>query len=413
MTEMVGMQFSKKQYDFLINSNARINLCDGAVRSGKTFIMNIRWLDYIANGPPGTLLMTGKTIRTLENNVLTASPGGLFELLGEGNYKYNRSTGELHIGDRKILCIGAADEKAESKIRGLTIAGMLADEISLYPQNFVMQSIARCSIAGAQLFWSTNPDSPMHFLKTDFMDNPKIKDKLKQFHFLMDDNPSLDPEYVADLKLMYSGVWYKRMIEGLWVQAEGLVYDMFDTSRHVVSSLPESFDKYYVSCDYGTQNPCAFLLIGVKGDTNYVIKEYYYDGRSRQKQKTDDEYAADFEDFIAGYRIAGIAVDPSAASFIAALRKRRLTIIQAKNSVLDGIRTLSTLLSLNKFYVHESCKNLIKEFGAYSWDLKASRSGEDKPVKDNDHALDASRYFAMTFAVKPQLRTFNRKLLAI
>ena len=405
------MQFSKKQYEFLINSNARINLCDGAVRSGKTFILNIRWLDYIANGPPGVLLMTGKTMRTLENNVLMASPGGLFELLGEGNYSYNRSTGELKIGNRKILCVGAADEKAEGKIRGLTIAGMLADEISLYPQNFVMQALARCSVRGAQLFWSTNPDSPMHYLKTEFMDNPKLAGKLKQFHFLMDDNPALDPEYVADLKLMYSGVWYKRMIEGLWVQAEGLIYDMFDAEAHVVSELPAAFDRYYISCDYGTMNPCCFLLFGVKGDIHYLIKEYYYDGRaSNGRQKTDSEYADDLQAFMADFKVAGVAIDPSAASWITELRKRKIQITPAKNSVLDGIRTTSTQIALNKFFVHESCKNTIREFGAYSWDLKASKQGEDKPVKENDHAMDALRYYFNTFANKPQLRAVNRSL---
>lgn len=380
------MKLSQKQLKFLATSNARLNIADGAVRSGKTFIFNIRWLDYIANGPDGVLMMVGKTIRTLENNVLMASPGGLFEMLGEGNYKYNRSNGELYIGNRKILCIGANDEKSEGKIRGLTLAGAICDEITLYPQNFVNQLIARCSVKGAQLFWNCNPDSTNHFIKTDFIDNPKLKGKVKQFHFLMEDNPSLDPQYVADLKLMYSGVWYKRMIQGLWVQAEGLIYDMFG-DRNIVTNLPQQFDRYYVSCDYGTQNPCVFLLFGVKDDSHYLIKEYYYDGRNSQRQKTDEEYAIDFEEFVANYKLAGIAVDPSAASFIAALRKRKFVITPAKNSVLDGIRTTATFISLNKFFVHHSCKNTIKEFSAYSWDLKASKNGEDKPIKEYDHCL--------------------------
>lgn len=406
------MKLSQKQLKFLATSNSRLNIADGAVRSGKTFIFNIRWLDYIANGPDGVLMMVGKTIRTLENNVLMASPGGLFEMLGEGNYKYNRSNGELYIGSRKILCIGANDEKSEGKIRGLTLAGAMCDEITLYPQNFVNQLIARCSVKGAQLFWNCNPDSPNHFIKTDFLDNPKLKGKVKQFHFLMEDNPSLDPQYVADLKLMYSGVWYKRMIQGLWVQAEGLIYDMFG-DRNIVTTLPQQFDRYYVSCDYGTQNPCVFLLFGVSGDTHYLIKEYYYDGRNNQRQKTDDEYANDFEAFVAGIKLAGIAVDPSAASFIAALRKRKFVITPAKNSVLDGIRTTATFISLNKFFVHHSCENTIKEFASYSWDLKASRNGEDKPISELNHSMDSIRYFYNTFAGKPQIKTFNRSLLAI
>lgn len=406
------MEFSRKQFDFLVNSNARINILSGSVRSGKTYIMNIRWLDYINSGPPGVLMMVGKTIRTLENNVLMASPGGLFELLGEGNYKYNRSTGELYIGGRKIICIGANDDSSEGKIRGLTLAGAMVDEATLVPQSFINQLLARCSVKGAQLFWSTNPDNPNHYIKSDFMDNPKLVGKIKKWHFLMDDNPALDPDYVADLKLMYSGVWYRRMIDGLWVQAEGVIYDMFNTEKHVLKSdqMPEKYDRYYVGVDYGTQNPCAFLLIGVLNGVHYAIKEYYYDGRTRQKQKTDDEYAEDLKDFIAGYKLSGIAVDPSAASFIAALKKKQVHVTPAKNAVLDGIRSVSSIIASNHFYVHESCKNLIKEFGAYSWDIKAAAKGEDKPIKESDHILDAGRYVLFTFCVTKKLGSVDRRI---
>jgi PBSX family phage terminase large subunit len=408
--EMLKMEFSRKQFGFIINSTARINICDGAVRSGKTFIFNIKWLDYIANGPEGTLMMVGKTIRTLENNVLMSSPGGLFEILGEGNYKYNRSNGELFIGGRKIICIGANDEKAEGKIRGITLAGAMCDEVTLYPQNFVTQLIARCSVKGAQQFWNCNPDNPNHYIKTDYIDNPKLKHRIKVWHFLMEDNPSLDPEYVVDLKLMYTGVWYKRMIEGLWVQAEGAIYDMFNTDKHVITGLPEKFDKYYIAIDYGTQNPCVFLLIGQNAGKHYVIKEYYYDGRQRQKQKTDEEYADDLIAFMEGYKINSIAVDPSAASFIAALRKKKVNITPAKNSVLDGIRSTASIIANNMFYVHNSCINTIKEFGAYSWDIKASNNGEDKPIKDNDHAMDCIRYYIFTFCNTKKLSSTDIRI---
>jgi len=404
---LMAIQFSPKQIDFLVNSNARINIADGAVRSGKTFIFNVRWLDYIMNGPPGTLLMAGKTIHSLERNVLTASMG-LFEILGEGNYKYNRSTGELQVGDRKIICIGASNNASEGRIRGMTLAGALCDEVTLFPQNFVEQLLARCSVAGSKLFWNCNPDSPGHYIKTDYLDNEDIKDLVKSFHFLMDDNPALSPEYVAGLKRSTKGVFFKRNILGQWAQAEGVIYDMFDTDKHVVSELPASFDKYYVTADYGTMNPCAFLLFGVKGDMHYLIKEYYYDGRKQKKQRTDSEYADDLQAFMANYKVAGLAVDPSAASWIVELRKRKLYITPAKNSVLDGIRTTSTQIALNKLFVHKSCKNTISEFQSYSWDEKASKQGEDKPIKENDHAMDALRYFFNTFANRPQLRAMNR-----
>lgn len=406
---LMEVKFSRKQFDFIKNSTARINIADGAVRSGKTFIFNVRWLEYIYNGPPGVLMMVGKTIRSLERNVLMATMG-LFEILGEGNYKYNRSTGELTIGNRKIICIGAADEKSEGKIRGLTLAGALCDEVTLFPKNFVEQLLARCSVAGSQLFWNCNPDSPAHYIKTDYIDKEELKDLVRTFHFLMEDNPALPPEYIEGLKRSTTGVFYKRNILGLWAQAEGVIYDMFDIDKHVVKNPNVAFEKYYVTADYGTQNPCAFLLFGVSGDTHYLIKEYYWDGRKQKKQKTDEEYADDFESFTKGFKLSGIAVDPSAASFIAALRKRKYFITQAKNSVLDGIRNTGTQIALNKFYVYESCVNTIKEFQAYSWDIKASKQGEDKPIKDFDHAMDALRYYFNTFANKPQVRAVSRSI---
>jgi PBSX family phage terminase large subunit len=411
---MMQMRLSKKQLDFLVKSHGRINIAHGAVRSGKTFIFNVRWLDYIANdSPPGLLMMVGKTIRSLERNVLMGNMG-LFELIGEGNYKYNRSTGELNIGNRTIICIGAADESSEAKIRGLTLSGALCDEVTLYPKNFVEQLLARCSTAGSKLFWNCNPDHPLHYIKTQYLDDIEIKDLVRSFHFLMDDNPALSQEYIEALKRTTHGVFYQRNILGQWARAEGLIYDCFNPQRHVLDNISVAFDRYYVSVDYGTMNPCTFILVGVKGDTHFLLKEYYYDGRaSNGRQKTDDEYADDFASFVHGYKLSGIAVDPSAASFIAALRKRKFHITPAKNSVLDGIRTTATFIALDKLFVHKSCENTIKELQSYSWDLKASQQGEDKPLKTQDHAMDALRYYFNTFANKPQLRTFNRSLLAV
>lgn len=180
--------------------------------------------------------------------------------------------------------------------------------------------------------------------------------------------------------------------------------------NHIVNTIPDNPDRYYVAIDYGTQNPCVFLLIAVKGDKHYIVKEYYYDGRARQRQKTDDEYANDLIAFVKGYKISGIAVDPSAASFIAAIKKKNLSVTPAKNAVLDGIRDTAGFIAGNLLFVHESCLNTIKEFGAYSWDNKAARNGEDKPIKEYDHALDALRYYISTFCVTKRLGSVDRNL---
>ena len=224
--------FSEKALDFLTNSTARLNILHGSVRSSKTINCTVRWLDYLVNGPKGDLAMLGKTTATLQRNVLN----DLFDIVGPKNYKWvNRQQGELRVFGRRIYCFGANNEDAESKIRGATFAGVLCDEVNLYPQSVFNQLMARMSVAGAQCFCNCNPDSPYHWFYTEYIQNDEIKDK-KVWKFLMDDNLSLDPDYVQSLKQMYTGVWYERMILGNWVSAEGRIYDMFEPEKHMLDT---------------------------------------------------------------------------------------------------------------------------------------------------------------------------------
>lgn len=386
-------ELSKKQLHFLLYSNARINIADGAIRSGKTFIFNLRWLDYIVNGPKGTLLMAGKTIRTLERNVLKAE-NGLFDLLGEGNYKYNGSTGELIIGDRTIICIGASDERSENKIRGMTLAGALCDEVTLFPKSFVEQLIGRCSVAGSQLFWNCNPDSPYHYIKQDFLESDNMKSLVKHWRFLMYDNPYLvktNPDYIKQAETTYTGVFYKRNVLGEWALAEGLVYDNF-TDAHIIDELPEEYDEIYVGVDHGVTHPATFMMIGIKDRNVYVIKEFC------QSNRTNSELADEFIHFIDGYSIDGITVDSAAASLILEFNKRGIYTTDCNKDVVDGITLITQLIGEKRLYVHKDCKNLIKEFYTYSWDEKKSQSqGKDVVIKLNDDCLDSLRYACRTF----------------
>ncbi len=386
------MAFSQKQKEFYLKSNKRINLADGSVRSGKTYIFNYRWLKYLLTGPKGDLLMAGKTLRTLERNVLFAK-GGFLDLVGRGHYRYNRSTGELLIGDRRIYCVGASDERAESKIRGLTLAGAYCDEVTLFPENFVKQLLARCSVKKSQLFWNCNPDSPLHYIKKDFIDNPKLKKMMAYFTFHMEDNPSLDQAYQEDLKTLYTGVWYDRYILGKWTQAEGLVYDMFEEKVHVKEVLVEAGAEVIVSVDYGTLNPTVFLMWSKRGEEWVCFREYYYSGREEGKQKTDLEFAEILTKETKEFKVKYVIVDPSAASFIAQLKKLRFHVVKANNDVLDGIRFTANLLKEGKLCFHPSCKRTIEEFLSYMWD---PHFDEDKPKKERDHAMDAMRYFCYT-----------------
>jgi PBSX family phage terminase large subunit len=390
-------QLSAKQLNSVTKSTARINIWEGSVRSGKTIASIIRWVEYIKTGPQGDLLMVGKTERTLKRNILDV----IEDIVGSKNFRYNRGLGEVYIFGRKVYIVGANDERSEGKIRGMTLAGAYGDELTLWPESFFKMLLSRLSVKGAKLFGTTNPDSPYHWLKTEYIDNENIN--IKTFHFELDDNLALDPEYVIELKKEYTGLWYKRFIQGLWVLAEGTVYDMFDEGKHVTSKIPEC-ERYWVAIDYGTNNPTVFLLQGQKNGVYYTLQEYYYDSSKTGHQKTDAEYASDLKKFIGNKYITNIIVDPSAASFIAQLKKDGFyNVRKANNDVLDGIRHVSTLLSNGKYFIHESCKNLIKEKASYVWDAKAQQRGEDKPLKQNDHASDAERYGIMSRVKGPAI----------
>lgn len=397
-------EMSDTQINSLTDSVARINIWHGSVRSSKTIMSIVRWIEYVEVAPKGKLLMVGKTERTLKRNILDV----IEDMVGPSNYHFSSGKGEVRIFNRPIEIVGANDERSENKIRGMTLAGAYGDELTLWPESFFKMLMTRLSVRGSMFFGTTNPDSPYHWLKVDYLDR-EHELNMRSFHFTLHDNPALDPEYVASLEKEYSGLWYKRFIQGLWVMAEGVVYDMFDNEGHVLEEdqLPVNvmeFDRYYVPIDYGTANPTVFLLIGERTAEDgirksYILKEYYYDGRKEQVQKTDSQYADDLEEFIGELYVQSIYVDPSAKSFITELRQRSKilsAVTEAVNDVIDGIREVGKRLQQNTLYVLKSCVNVIREFNAYVWDAKAQKIGEDKPTKENDHALDALRYYVYT-----------------
>ena len=268
------------------------------------------------------------------------------------------------------------------------------------PESFVNQATGRCSVDGSKFWFNCNPDGPFHWFKVNWIDKKKEK-RLLYLHFTMDDNLSLSEKVKTRYRSMYTGVFFKRYIQGLWCVAEGLIYDMFDADLHVrdIQSFRHLLidGNRYVSIDYGTQNATAMLLWnkGIDG-VWYCIREYYYSGRDKGKQKTDAEYADDLEQWLEGTKIKGVIADPSAASFIAELRKRGYKVVKAHNDVLDGIRLTGTKINQQKIIIASSCINLLKELASYIWDAKAAEHGEDKPVKTFDHACDALRYFVAT-----------------
>lgn len=393
--------FSPKALDFLNNANARINILDGSVRSSKTVNCTVKWLEFMASGPRGDLAMLGRTTATLQRNVLN----DIFDIVGPKNYKWiNRQQGELRILNRRVFCFGANNEDAESKIRGATFAGSYCDEVSLYPQSVFNQLMARMSVRGAQCFCNTNPDSPFHWFYTDYIMNDEIKDK-KRWKFTMDDNLSLDPDYVESLKQMYTGVWYDRMINGEWTAAEGRIYDMFDRNVHIIDTKKFLVDlkihpkacRCFVACDYGTSTVMSWgMYIMLPNGVVLKISEYYYDAQKEKSQKTDSEFATIFQKWLGAAYPEIVYVDPSAASWKTELSRRGYRVVNANNDVINGIRYVSSKLAGNQYFIDKDCINTIKEYQTYAWDSKAQVHGIDKPLKEHDHACDTDRYFLYT-----------------
>lgn len=392
---MKKVSISEKQDDFLTDifvkgNYCKINLLEGSVRSGKTWISLIAFAIFVAQSPKDAqFLMVGKTVTTLKRNCLVL----LQEL--EPSFKFSTNAKTAKLFGRQIWLEGANDDSAEGKIRGMTLTGAYVDELTLIPQGFYNMLLGRLSEPGAMLFATTNPDSPNHYVYTDIILNNEINRKVTKFYIR--DNPFLDPDYINELEREYTGVFYQRYFLGEWVLAEGLVYPMFGDSCKASADFENPYEKYCISMDYGIQNPTAMLLWGLRDGVWYCIKEYYHSGRATNIQKTDEEYYDELcklsDAAITNERI-DVIVDPSAASFIALCRQKgRFRVIGAKNEVLPGIQHVASSLSIGMIKVCDNCKATIKEFGLYSWDDKST---EDRVIKENDHAMDALRYFVQT-----------------
>lgn len=340
------------------------------------------------------MIILGRSQQAIKRNII----GPLLNLLG-ARAEYYIGKQELHIGHRTIHVVGANDERASTKIQGSTFLGALVDEVTILPESVWNMLLSRLSPPGARLFGTTNPDSPYHWLKTGFIDRKEDLD-LKHWDFTFEDNPSLSPKYIDSLKNEYTGLWYQRYIEGKWVLAEGAVYDFFNERENVVHEIPGMAEEYIVGVDYGTTNPCSFVLIGRSTQTQpnmWVEKEYYYDSAKALRQKPDSEYAEDLARFINGYNVKAIYIDPSAVSLRVELRRIGISnIYEANNDVLNGIRYVYDLFKNGTIKISSCCKNLISEMGTYVWDQKAAQKGIEKPLKVSDHALDALRYGAFS-----------------
>ncbi len=372
------------------NELARINLLEGSVSSGKTWISLVLWAFWVKTMPEDKLyLMCAKSLTTLKRNCLLL----LQELVGEKNFTFSIPAKEGRLFGRQVLFEGANDARAESKIRGMTLQGAYCDELTQFPEDFFAMLLSRLRVSGAKLIATTNPDNPSHWLMLRYIKRADELDFL-DVKFTIDDNTMLPKDYVENIKREYTGVFYDRFILGRWVVAEGLVYQ-FDRERHITAETPaKGKGRWFISVDYGTLNPFSAGLWCVADGVATRVREYYYSGREKTALRTDEEYYAELERLAGGAPVEYVVVDPSAASFIETIRRHgRFPVRKARNEVLSGIRLTAALLRAGRLKIHENCKDAIREFGLYCWD---ERGETDRPLKVNDHAMDDIRYFCST-----------------
>lgn len=398
---MKTLPFSPKQRKVLrwwLDADSRhcdAILCDGAIRSGKTTALALGFVLWSCSCfHQQSFALCGKTVTSLRRNLITPLVRQL-ELLGFTiTDRVSRSYLDISFRGHcnRFYCFGGKDEASASLIQGITLAGVLMDEVALMPRSFVEQALARCSVPGSRIWFSCNPDQPSHWFYREWILQKKQKN-LFYLHFTMHDNAAITPAIRRRYERMYSGAFYDRYINGIWVAAQGLVYPMFSQQRHIALP-PGACTDFVISADYGTMNPTSLGLWGLCGDRWYRIAESYYDARATGMPRTDEEHYAALSALAADHPISKVVIDPSAASFIACIRRHgKFHVIPAKNDVRAGIQRVADALREEKICFSPDCKDTLREFSLYAWDSSAAK---DAPIKEHDHAMDDIRYFVST-----------------
>lgn len=384
-------------------------ICDGSVRSGKSLSMTIGFILWSCSKFNGqTFAICGKTAGSIQRNVILPMQQWL-EGVAKISLKLSRSCFDVTIGGKtnRYYFFGGKDESSYMLIQGMTLAGVMFDEVALMPKSFVEQALARCSVEGSRFWFNCNPDSPEHWFYKEWIQKLNKKNAA-YLHFTMDDNYSLDPAVKKRYENLYTGVFKERYIDGKWCVTEGIIYDCWKDEYIIEDFTVPDWCQWYISMDYGTVNPCSMGLWCVTDDMAVRVAEYYYDSRSEKHSRTDEEHYAELEklaETIGIDEIQAVIIDPSAASFIECIRRHgRFNVRKANNDILSGIRRTSTLIKAGKFRVHKSCKGFLKEVKLYCWDEKAA---SDSVIKENDHAMDDTRYLVNTVLKNTILRNMG------
>ncbi len=425
MTAKVIYKPSAKMREVVRDAHlSKYRLLVGPVRSGKSYTANDVSIREIQDLPPCNVLLSGYSISSVARNVLAEwkemidpQDRGLFRNVRDGKDDY-MVINWRGLRGKRFYVRGSGKDNDYKQIQGATFGYWYGDELTRHCESFVNMAMTRLSPPWALGTWTTNTDSPFHYVNTRFVEDKSLykvhngRALLRAWRFRLTDNPSLDADFVRSLKQLYTGVFYKRYILSMWVVAEGAIYDFFDEHQQVISAPPGPANAYYITSDYGTGAPTAFLLMGVNNSLKpraWCEREWYWDSKKQQGQLTDADYSKKLMEFLGWKDIRnkrplggaiepimprGIYVDPSAASFKLQLKRDGFLMLKdADNTVLDGIRTQARMLKLGEYAVCAGCTQTIADYDAYVWDEKAQLKGEDKPLKNQDHTKDAERYF--------------------
>lgn len=381
-----------------LEEDRRLNILDGSVRSGKTWALHPKILQASNSESPitGWRVLVGQTKETIYRNVLK----DLFDFLAPSDYHYSYHTGDLRIFDTEWKMLGARDEASEKFLRGATIGVAICDEMVLIPESFFKMLVTRLSPPGARLYGTTNPDNPMHYLKTEVIDDQKTREAgdLYYLHMTLDDNPNLTPDYVGFLKRFYKGMFYKRYIQGLWVMAEGAIWgdawtdDLLYDEPPVTLKNAGGFKDRWISNDYGTAHPHVYLEFWDDGDTVWVDREWVWDSVVEMRQKTDGQHADDLLEFMGRNSSCQVIIPPEALSFKQECINRGIWVTDANNEVTEGLQTVAGMMAARKLRVNRKCTRLYRGINAHVWDPNRLKRGVEEPMKSNDDEADALRY---------------------
>lgn len=411
MIDFAHGKFSPKAMDFIHNSTARLNIAHGSVRSSKTVNCTVRWLIYIFEAPPGDLLMAGKTVASLQRNVLN----DIADIAGVKYFRWvDRQKGELNLFGRRVHIVGANTAESEERIRGLTLAGAYCDEVSIYPKSFMDMLMTRLSVRGAKCFCNCNPDRPNHWFLQDYISNPKIQDR-KVWHFTLEDNPNLDEGYVDSLKQSFSGVFYDRFILGLWVAAAGIIYRKFadNPGNYLLppGQLPPNSEIMFstIGVDFGGNKSahtfnCTGFRKGFRGIV--TLDEMYhrpvdYDNESQWDavQLTDQFVKFVQKQIRDGRKVKDIYVDGEdqvlKLSFTRGLMAAGIGIPvhnALKRDINNRIQFYNALFGHDSIRISSECKHTIDAFQNAVWNDKKLIDERLDDGSTNIDSLDAQEY---------------------